>query len=283
MTDLAWVALSLTGRIGKKTLDALMQHFGGDLNAVLSADEKALRQVSGIGPKIAQSIRTIDLDSVQQSLIRWQKAGVRVITLPDADYPVRLRGLDDAPPTLFIRGERWQSEGRCAALVGTRSPSRPSLEIAKNLAAHLIERGYTIVSGLALGIDSAAHHEAMVAQEGHTLAVLGSGVLNIYPSEHEYLATTIMARGALVSEVQPFASPNSSTLVARNRIISGLSDCVIVIETGADGGAMHAARFATQQGRQVYAVDCDAGGNRALIDAGAIRIRPDWRDLPILS
>jgi len=280
VTDLAWVALSLTGRIGRKTLDALTKHFGNDLNVVLSATEKDLRQVSGIGPKIAQRIHMIDLDKVRQNLAKWESQQVRVVTLPDDDYPQRLRDLDDAPLTLFVRGERWESSAPCVSLVGTRSPSQAALETAKNLAALLIERGYTIVSGLALGIDSAVHREALVAPEGHTLAVLGCGVLNIYPPEHKGLAENIMARGALLSEIQPNASPSSSTLVARNRIISGLSDAVIVVETRIDGGAMHAARFAAQQGRQVYAVDCLATGNRALLESGALPIAPDLANLP---
>lgn len=280
MTDLAWVALSLTGRIGRKTLAALIQHFGDDLNAVLAADEKALRQVSGIGPKIAQSIRAVNLEQVQQHLSRWEKENVRVLTLRDAAYPANLRILEDAPPTLFVRGERGQIAGRSAALVGTRSPSQFALETAKNLAAHLIQRGYTIVSGLALGIDAAVHQEALAVSEGHTLAVLGSGVLNIYPPEHKALAENVMACGALLSEAQPLAGPSSPTLVARNRIISGISDCVIIIETAVDGGAMHAARFAALQGRPVYALDISASGNRALIESGAVPIAPTLRDLP---
>ncbi|MBL8160483.1 MAG: DNA-processing protein DprA [Anaerolineae bacterium] len=275
MSDLAWIALSLTGRIGGKTLRALLQHFDGDVQAVLRADTPQLREVPGIGPKIAQSIRQLDLAQVEQALYRWQAQAVRIVTLDDPAYPDRLRALPDAPPTLFMRGEWRADPARTVALVGTRSPTAETRKIAQNLSSLLVERGYTIISGLALGIDAAAHMGALALPQGYTLAVLGCGVLNIYPPAHQPLAEAVMRRGALLAEVNPDAPPSSSALVARNRLISGLSDALIVVETTTEGGAMHAARFAQAQGRAVYALDIAASGNQAILAQGGLPIAPD--------
>jgi DNA processing protein len=279
MTDAAWVALSLVDRVGGKTLRALMQHFNHNPQAILNADVDALRQVPGIGPKIAHNIRAVNISVVEQAIPRWVEAGIQLITFNDAAYPPRLRQLDDAPPTLFVRGA-WQPRlDKSIAIVGRRKPSPSAYQIAQNLGSELAQKGYTIISGLAYGIDYAAHQGAL-AIDGGTIAVLGSGVLNIYPADHASLAQAMLRRGAIVSEVQPNAQPNSANLVARNRIITGLSDAVVIVETDIDGGAMYAARFALAQGRTVYAVDNGAGGNRELLAKGAVPIRPDLRDLP---
>lgn len=282
MTDPAWVALSLSNRIGSKTLSALMRHFGHDPRAILAADTAALREVPGVGAKIAQSIQRIDLAKVEQALARWQQAGLIILTPPDADYPRLLRPLEDRPATLFVRGS-WNSSllTKTVALVGTRDPSDEARQITMRLAWDLVERGCTIVSGLAFGIDKAAHYSALAHPQGHTLAVLGSGVLNIYPAAHQALAEALMARGALLCEIHPHAMVNAPNLVARNRIISGLSDAVIVVETDVDGGAMHAARFARQQGRPVYALDLPASGNRALLAEGAQCLSSDLKELDV--
>lgn len=280
MTDTAWIALSLVERVGGKTLRALLRRFHDDPRAVLDADADDLQTVPGIGPRIARSIKMIDLDRIEQAIPRWQSAGVRLITLPERGYPTRLRQLDDAPPTLFVRG-CWQPfYDRSVAIVGTRGPSPEAEHIARRLASELAERGYVVISGLALGVDAAAHIGALSVPTGCTMAVLGNGVLNLYPPGNAALAQAILARGALVSELHPYAGPSAPHLVARNRIISGLSDQVIVVQTEIDGGAMHAARFALAQGRQLYVIDSDASGNRALLDASALPLRPDLRDLP---
>jgi DNA processing protein len=283
MVDIAWVALSLTERVGGKTLHALMNYFHHDPRAVLTASAEDLQAVPGVGPKTSRSIQEIDLKQLEQSVRVWEAAGIRIITIHDPDYPPRLRRLDDAPPTLFVRGEWWKPLMKSIALVGRRRPSEGASKTAQALASYLAEREYLVVSGLAYGIDYAAHMGTLPVSTGYTVAVLGSGVLNIYPSDHEGLAKAIMQRGALVSELDPVRSVSASNLVARNRLISGLSDSLIVVESETDGGAMYAARFATAQGRQVYVVDFPASGNRALIEAGAAVIRPDLRDLPFDS
>jgi DNA processing protein len=273
----AWVALSLLKHVGGKTMRALLAHFGGDLQAVLKSDTRALCEVPGIGAKIAAAIQTVDLEQTDRALRRWQAAGVRVVTWDDPEYPTPLIGLEDAPPTLFLRGAwHWSAcdhPFRAAALVGTRSPSLQARITANRLAAHFTREGYTIVSGMALGIDTLAH-QATLSHAGITLAVLGSGVLNPYPPENAKLAAHIMQRGALLCEVHPDAPVSTPGLVSRNRIITGLCKRVIVVETEVDGGAMHAARFALAQGREVYVVESEASGNQALLDSGAYPAEP---------
>ena len=170
------------------------------------------------------------------------------------------------------------------AIVGTREPSKEARYITLQLAMQLARADRAVVSGLALGIDTAAHAGALSAN-GVTVAVLGSGICNIYPEANRPLAQRIRAKGALLSETHPRWSANAQRLVSRNRIISGLSRAVIVVESDADGGAMYSARFAGEQGRPVYTFDLPAGGtHQRLIAEGAqnIVLRRDdpLRDLP---
>lgn len=282
MLDPAWVALSLVEHVGGKKLRALLHHFG-DPRAILSAPPDELQRVPGIGPKIAAGIHATSFHHIETALPKWQAAGITILTLDDPAYPDRLRRLDDAPPTLFVRG-LWRAYSHAVAIVGTRTPSPDSERLAQHIASELAERGVLIVSGMALGIDRAAHLGTLACRDGYTVAVLGSGVLNIYPQENAKLAQAILSRGgALVSELHPSARPTPSHLVARNRLISAFSDAVIIVETSVTGGAMHAARRAFEQGRAVYAVDNGASGNQALIEAGATPINAQTPDLKTLS
>src|SRR5262249_44504296 len=158
--------------------------------------------------------------------------GITIMTLDDPAYPSALREVDDAPATLFVC-RTWR-DGKAAAVVGTRSPSRSAADAARQIGFELAQRGYQVISGMALGIDSAAHIGALAQPDGKTSAVLGSGVLNLYPPGNRPLAQAIQQRGALLSEVHPTAQPKPSSLVARNRIISGLCEAVIVVETEVD-------------------------------------------------
>ncbi|HVU12308.1 MAG TPA: DNA-processing protein DprA [Phototrophicaceae bacterium] len=271
--DPAWIALSLVEHVGAKKLRALETYFDGDLSAALKADVRTLQRVPGIGPKIAASIRAVDFAAITAAIPRWREAGISIFTLDDPAYPAMLKSLDDAPATLFVGGA-WH-DGKAAAVVGTRSPSRAAAEAARQIGYELAQRGYQVISGMALGIDGAAHIGALAQPGGRTSAVLGSGVLNLYPPGNRQLAEAIRTRGALISEVHPTAQPKPSSLVARNRIISGLGSAVIVVETEIDGGAMHAARRAVDQGRHVYTLDMPTSGNQALLEAGAQITRAD--------
>ena len=248
---------------------ALLDHFGGDVEAILHADADALRKVYGIGGVLAQSIRAVKPDVIQIEIVEWQKRGVHVLTWDDPAYPARLKALHDAPPTLFVVGDMPADARPHIAIVGTRQPAPESLEAARGIAYQLAAAGWVIVSGLALGIDAQAHIGALAVPNALTLAVLGGGVLNLYPPSNRSLAEAICKRGAILSENAPFANSKPAYLVARNRLVSGMSDAVIVIETSVTGGAMHAARRALDQGRTVYVIENGSSGNQTLLDEGA--------------
>ena len=184
-------------------------------------------------------------------------------------YPARLQALDDAPPLLFARGCLQESIwARTVAVVGRRQPSDRARFLTLQLALHLARAGVTVVSGLALGIDTAAHQGALEAG-GATVAVLGSGLRRVYPAANRERAQRIEAAGALISQVPPDWGVNAQRLVARNRIISGLAQRIVLVESGADGGAMYTVRFAHEQGRAVYAFDLPASGNQLALQNGA--------------
>jgi DNA processing protein len=272
VVDPAWVALSMVERVGSVRLRALVRAFGSAHHALYASADQ-LRRVPGIGEKTAVAIRRLDLAAVERAIERWGQQGIRLITLNDVDYPSKLAAISDAPPTLFIRGH-WDSaviNGECVAIVGTREPSKAGARAAQDIAAHYAAMGCVVVSGLARGIDALAHRDVLAAARMPTLAVLGGGVSPavIYPPEHRALAEDIArGGGALLSEQPPDAESKATYLVARN-IISGLCSRVIIIETAIDGGAMHAARRAIEQGRTLCTLDLPASGNQALIAAGA--------------
>ena len=262
-----WVALSLIPGLGGRTIARLIEHFGS-LEAVLAADELDLQRVPGIGPKLAAVIQAVNVAATEQALTQWQAAGIAVLLHRTPDYPPALADLPDAPPVLFCRGTLVPADRQAVALVGTRHPTVQGRHAAARLAALCAERGWTVVSGLANGIDAAAHQAALGAG-GRSLAVLGSGVWAIYPPGNRALAVRLMERGALLSETHPYAEPSAATLVARNRLISGLSRAVIVVEAGTDSGCLHTARFARAQRRPVFTVISAARGNARLLAEGA--------------
>lgn len=277
------IALSLSPNIGAATLANLLQHFDHDLDAALAAPTDELMRVRGIGAKIASEIGAINLDRLAHEMESWRDQGVSMLMRGDADYPAPLSAAEDGPLALFCsRVLPLESWSNAVAIVGTRHPSKEARYITLGLAMQLARGGRAVVSGLALGIDTAAHTGALSAN-GLTIAVLGSGLLRIYPEANRRLAERIEAAGALISETHPCRGANAQRLVARNRIISGLSQALIVVESDIEGGAMYAARFAREQGRTVCAVDLPASGNQRLIAEGAVVLRRDdpLRDLPV--
>ena len=211
VADPAWVALSLVRSIGGRTFRALLDRFGTPED-VLAAAPEHLRAVRGIGPMLTGAITSIDLPRVTDDLARWQAAGITVLDWDDPAYPERLRGVLDAPPTLFIKGQWPVMTPRAVAVVGTRNASPAALQVAQQLGFDLAEAVITAVSGLALGIDSAAHFAAMASQSGVTAAVLGSGILNVYPYKHIEIARAVEQRGrccAKCADAQVNASASS--------------------------------------------------------------------------
>jgi DNA processing protein len=274
----AWVALSSVPRIGSVLLSRLIDQFG-TADRVLTADEADLLQISGVGKHICRQIKSVDSAQMRQNIKHWQSQGFSILTIHDAAYPKLLRDLRDAPPTLYAHGGLDANNTRTIAIVGTRRPSPAAGECARQLAQRCAQHGWTVVSGLALGIDTHAHRGALDVPNGRTVAVLGCGLNRIYPQRSQKLAAQISDRGAIFSEVNPDMETTSPQLVARNRIITGLSRAVIVVEAGANSGALHAARFARMQDRWLCAADFVADGNYALIRDGATMIQQDLTNI----
>ncbi|GAB5490540.1 MAG: hypothetical protein Phog2KO_07550 [Phototrophicaceae bacterium] len=278
--DISWLALSLVRGIGRKTLNNLLETFATTDN-ILCAGRKDLMQVQGIGNKTAQAIIDIKLHDLVLDAEKWQEAGVEIIPHYADEYPKSLKSLDDAPLVLFAHGnyqpETWQN---AVAIIGTRQPSKEAKKFAFDLAHNLAKSGRAIISGLALGIDSAGHYGALQANTAPTIAVLGGGVLNIYPSQHIALAESILEKGAILSENAPNATSSAPRLVTRNRIISGLSQDIVVVQSDIKGGAMHAVKSAERQGKRVYTLDWNFSGNQALLHNGATALNSQNPMLP---
>jgi DNA processing protein len=239
--------------VGPAIRQALLDRFGSS-DAVLLAAPSELRTVPGVGPKLMRKIVSAceEIDA-EAEIALCQKQGIEILTCSHEDYPKVLRQIHDPPGLLFVRGTLRPCDGLAIGIVGTRHATRYGLRTAQRLAESLARAGLVVVSGLARGIDSAAHRGALDGG-GRTLAVLGGGVLNVYPPEHAKLAEKIVTGGALISEAPPHAAPKSGVFPQRNRIISGLSLGVIIVEAAERSGALITARLAMEQGREVFAV-----------------------------
>lgn len=250
---LAALRLALVDGIGPRLRQALLARFG-TAAAVLAAAPSELRDVPGIGPKLTQRIAVADEEiDAQGQIDLCQQHNIEILLESSAAYPRNLREIHDPPGVLFVRGSIEPVDQLGIAIVGSRHATQYGLAQAQRLAESLARAGLTVISGLARGIDAAAHRGALKAG-GRTLAVLGSGVLNIYPPEHELLAKDIIAQGALVGENPPRSPPLAGAFPQRNRIITGLSLGLIVVEASERSGALISARHAMEQGREVFAM-----------------------------
>ena len=239
--------------IGPVTLHRLLAVLGGDPGRVLTASREELLQVQGVGPVIADTLRGwaahFDLPGEEE---RIRRSGTEFVVATDPTYPRLLREVHDPPIGLYRRGSTAAGQ-RCIAIVGSRRTTQYGLNVARTFAMELSRAGFCIVSGLARGIDTAAHEGALAAG-GATVAVLGCGIDRVYPPENLGLQRRIEAAGAVLSEF-PFGRPTDrQSFAMRNRIVSGMSEAVIVVESGVSGGAMITARFAGEQGRLLFAV-----------------------------
>jgi DNA processing protein len=221
---------------------------------VLAASASQLRRVPGIGGKLSETIaRAREDNDVAAELALCRASGIQVLTPEMPEYPQRLLEIYDPPGILYARGELRGEDALTIGIVGSRHATHYGATQAERLASALVRAGYTVASGLARGIDAAAHRGALVAG-GRTVAVLGSGLLNIYPPEHVDLADEVASSGVLLSEAPPRARPLAGAFPQRNRLISGLSLGIIVIEASLRSGALITARHAMEQGREVFAV-----------------------------
>jgi DNA processing protein len=245
--------LSLVSGVGPLLRKALVERFGSPA-AVFAAGKDDLQSVDGIGPKIAARIVAArDEIDAEFELQLAAEHGIDVLIESDADYPRSLRQIHDPPGVLFRRGKPQPQDELAVAIVGTRHATRYGLAQAERLAASLARTGFTVVSGLARGIDAAAHRGALAAG-GRTIAVLASGLLEIYPPEHDKLAAEVASSGYLLSEAPPRMVPLAGAFPQRNRVISGLSVGTIVVEAPERSGAIITVRHAYEQGREVFAV-----------------------------
>ncbi|MEO1497461.1 MAG: DNA-processing protein DprA [Planctomycetota bacterium] len=271
---LAEVRLASVRGVGPRLRTRLVETFG-DASSVLARSPSELTRAPGVGGRLAQAIAQAPSEATAaRELERAAEAGIRPLLLDETDYPASLRQLCDAPPVLYCRGElRREDQRRAVAIVGTRHASRYGLRMAAELAAGLAHAGVTVISGLARGVDGAAHRACLDAG-GRTVAVLAGGLMRIYPPEHSGLADEVAARGALLAESPPSMPPMSGSFPQRNRIISGMSASVVVVEAAARSGALITARHAAEQGRDVFAVpgqidNPQAAGCNQLIQEGA--------------
>ena len=247
------VRLSLVSGVGPILRKALIDRFGS-ATQVLNAAMSDVREVQGFGPKLAKAIAAArsEIDAEREIAICRDKH-VQIVTDQDPAYPRALLEIPDPPGLLFVRGEIKPQDAIGVAIVGSRHATSYGRTIAERLASSLARAGVTIVSGLARGVDAAAHRGALEAG-GRTIGVLGSGVLNIYPPEHAELALDVIQSGAIVSESPPRSPPISGAFPQRNRIITGISMGVIVVEASDRSGALISARHAMEQNREVFAV-----------------------------
>src|SRR5512138_3152049 len=268
-----WIGFNLIKGIGAVRMQGLLSYFG-DLESAWGASPADL---AGAGlslkliERVVQARENVDLGKVWEKI---EKQGIKILTWQDEAYPQRLKEIDQPPPVLYIRGEYLPDDLFAVAIVGTRRVTPYGRQITEELSAFLAANGITVVSGLARGVDSIAHQTALKAG-GRTIGVLGSGVDKIYPPEHRALAEQMMERGAIVSDYAPGTPPDASNFPPRNRIISGLSLAVVVVEAGETSGALITAEFAAEQGREIFAVPGSilapqSKGTNKLIQNGAL-------------
>jgi len=281
MSTVHYLALASVSGIGGVTMRKLIQRFGS-VEAVFEASADQLCQVPRVTSDMAQRLLAVDLDHMEEELSFLSDNDIDVLTWDDDSYPANLRAANDAPPLLFVCGNLKPGDEEAVAIVGTREPTPEAKAAAEHLACELAARGLTIVSGLALGIDTAAHRGALAAEDGRTLAVLGSGVGAIHPRENTELAEQVTRHGAVISELRPNAPPSAATLMARDRIVSGLSRAVIVVEARENSGSLDTAGRARAQHRLLFAVPGSAG-TELLLSQGAERLDVAATDFDALA
>ena len=262
---LDWLRLIRSQNVGPRTFRALINHYGGARSALAALPSLARRGGADAAMKICS------LAEAEREMAAANKLGVDFVALGEVAYPARLQMIDDAPPLIAVRGHAAVLTQPMVAVVGSRNASGAGLKFTQQIARELGEAGIAVTSGLARGIDAAAHHASLATG---TVAVLAGGHDRIYPSEHTALLEALLPSGAAISEM-PFGwEPRARDFPRRNRLISGLSLGVVIVEAAKRSGSLITARFALEQGREVFAVpgsplDPRAEGTNGLIKQGA--------------
>jgi DNA processing protein len=268
-----WIALDFINGIGDVRAKTLYGRFKS-ADKIFSASENELRGIEGLGEKILRAIRTFDdWGKVEEELIKIRKSGAAFVPLNDSSYPPQLLQIYNPPPFLLMNGGFTPGDKISIAIVGTRLPDKYGRTVTEALSGELASLGVTIVSGMARGIDSIAQEEAL-KRGGRTIAVLGSGIDVVYPPENGRLYEKITKSGAVVSEFRLGTPPVAQNFPKRNRIISGLSLGVVVVQASDKSGSLISASFALDQNKEVFAVPGNVGrklsrGSNWLIKKGA--------------
>ena len=265
----ALLRLHLTPGLGRTALFRLYHHFGG-FTAAAGATGRQLA-AAGLSDSVINAFQTLSTTDYQQALNRLEELGGRLISYWDKEYPDPLRKIHDPPALLYVRGKLPQKE--CFAIVGSRQATTAGLQLTREIAVNLAERDICIVSGLARGIDSAAHRGALDCG-GATIAVLGCGIDRIYPPENARLFHDLIRNNAVISEYPPGTPPSAGHFPGRNRIISGLSRGVLIVEAAENSGSLITGDFALEQGRELFAIpgavhQPNSRGTNRLIKEGA--------------
>ena len=270
-----WLWLTTLPLIDGRKLSYLLRHFSSP-EEIYFAEKRAFERLEGLNPADVKALTLKGLDRAEQVLEQCQRLHIRTVALQDAEYPPQLRAIDDAPGVLYVKGQlSMLSVEPALGIVGTRNPSAYGTDVAARFGYHLSKGGMTVVSGMALGVDAAAHQGALRA-DSPTVAVLGGGADVIYPPQNETLYHDIAARGAVISEHPPGTKSQANHFPRRNRIISGLSLGVLIVEAPARSGALITAEHAVRQGRDVFAVP---GGIDAPNSAGCNALIRDYATL----
>ena len=267
-----WFALKSIPGIGNILFKRLLDQFSSP-EKVFTASVQDLSQIIGISPNLATRIKSFKFKkSIRQEIDYAIEKGFHIVTFSDMDYPPLLRQIPDPPPFLYVSG-KLVSKSSNIAVVGSRNPTDYGISATKRLTENLAKCGFTIVSGMARGIDSAAHEGALLGK-GKTIAVLGSGLDRIYPPENRKLFDKISENGAVISEFSIQSPPEAHHFPIRNRIISGMSLGTVVVEAAKKSGSLITARLAADQNREVFAVpgsihSFKSCGTNSLIKQGA--------------
>ncbi len=266
-----WLALLRTPHVGPATFYSLLQQFS-EPEPVFKLSRSALEKL-GLRPDTVDYLQKPDWERVDADLSWLDQPGAQILLLHEKGYPSLLKAIPDPPPLLFVLGDETILKQKQLAMVGSRHPTPAGRETAHDFARHLARNGIVITSGLALGIDGASH-EGALAGNGLTVAVAGTGLDRVYPARHKELAHRIRENGVLISEFPPGTPPSASNFPRRNRIISGLSMGVLVVEAALRSGSLITARAAIEHGREVFAVpgsihNPQAKGCNSLIRQGA--------------
>ncbi len=267
------LALSLAPGVGSIIYKRLVQTFGNP-ELVFRAPLRELKRVEGVGEKVAEDLKKFAWQPlVEKELSLAEKMGVRIISWDNLDYPPSLKEIYDPPPVLYVLGKILPQDQKAIAVVGSRNPTTYGKGAAERIASGLSRAGLTVISGLARGVDSCAHRGALQAG-GRTIGVLGCGLNIIYPPENKELYKQVAGHGAVITEFPFNTPPDKDHFPIRNRLISGLALGVVVVEATLRSGSLITARFALEQGREVFAVPGNidsprSEGTNRLIKEGA--------------